>query len=226
MAIQISQDALDLLFRILLSCRCPVSDKEERAIFEKLLRARDGEKIDYRELLRIFLSDEPTVFHRLLDFCIWQGSIHTDFFIEREHILRHFASSYHWQFVVANDLPASYKNILHLPQWFIGHMLVPMQITGRGGTANGKYIYPGGEIIFKNLFFPPDIAVSSQYYAVHLASVCSPLSDPEVSLVRRLIEENPVFVKYREKCKEVDYCDFQLFGDYQSLCRKRYAQYN
>jgi hypothetical protein len=145
---------------MLLSCQCPLTDQEERALFDRLVALKPGDTIDYTELLSIFKPDENNAIRRLVHFSIWMAPAGCrEIVIERDHVLRHFASSYHWDHVVAPNLPVAYKKVMSIPKWFISHMLLPVALERAGnGELNGIYRFEGGEIRLKNLFMAPELA--------------------------------------------------------------------
>jgi hypothetical protein len=110
------QEALELTFRMLLSCQCPLTDEQERALFDRLVALKPGDTIDCTELLSNFRPNENTPVQRLVHFSVWMAPADSgEMVIECEHVLRHFASSYHWNHVVAPNLPAGYKKVLSIP---------------------------------------------------------------------------------------------------------------
>lgn len=160
MRVSIRQEALELTFRMLLSCQCPLTDSQEMALFDRLIALKPGDTIDSSELLSIFKPNENTPIRRLVHFSTWMALAGSkDLVIEREHVLRHFASSYHWDHVVAPNLPTVYKKVVSIPTWFISHMLFPVALERAGnGAIHGIYHFKDGEIRLHNLSFAPECA--------------------------------------------------------------------
>jgi hypothetical protein len=170
MQLKINKDALDLVFRTLLTCRRRLNKKEEDAIFRLLKGTRLDEQIDYGKVLAVFPIDTETVFHRLGDFAVWQAPAGVDSYaINREHVVRHFSSTYHWNHVVASGLDITYKEVRHVSSWFLGHMLLPVRITSvHGEKVSGSYDYEGGKVWLLNLFAPREYKpVRDEIWAVH-----------------------------------------------------------
>ncbi|MHB9004597.1 MAG: hypothetical protein ACYC6C_11145 [Coriobacteriia bacterium] len=228
MNIRIEREALDLTFRTLLSCKCPVTDKEEQELFELLSGMNDGEMLDYSRVLKVFKPNANTVFRRLGEFSAWMAPAEADeFVITRDHAIRHFASSFHWHQVVADGLTGAYKKVLFIPSWFMGHMLLPARITEvAGDTVTAVYEYDGGNIELTNLFAPnayePKVG---EMWGVHFAALLDRITPEEDRLVRMLTDTNPLLVEFRTDVDEIDYKNFERHGDYLGTCQSRYATY-
>ncbi len=228
MRISMRQEALELTFRMLLSCQCPLTDEQERALFDRLAALKPGDTIDCSELLSIFKPNENTPIQRLVHFSVWMAPAGSkEMVIEREHVLRHFASSYHWDHVVAPNLPAAYKKVVSIPTWFISHMLLPVALERTGnGELNGIYRFGDGEIRLKNLFIAPELAdLNAGIWGVHFASVITPLSSDEAALVQMLGDTNPLLAEFRREISTIDYLNFERYGDYRAICIERHAAY-
>lgn len=227
MNLSIDRDALELAFRVLLSCRCPVTPEQELALFRLLEAAGAAEPIGYDRVLGIFPAGALSPFHRLGQFAGWVLPAHAERVIQREHVLRHFASSYHWDHVVAAGLSSAYVNVVRVAPYLVGHQLLPVRLcTEDDGSVSGTYTFAGGEVALRHLFLPPgyepDAAAS---WAVHLAAVLSPLSPEEDALVRLMGDDTPGLVQLRPEVQTIDYADFQRFGDYRRLCEERHRAY-
>jgi hypothetical protein len=228
MRISIRQEAFDLTFRMLLSCQCPLTDEQERTLFDRLVALKPGDTINCTELLSIFNPNENTPIQRLVHFSVWMAPAGSrEIVIEREHVLRHFAASYHWDHVVGPNLPTSYRRVVSIPTWFISHMLLPVALERVGnGEVNGIYRFGDGEIRLKNLFIAPELAdVNAGAWGVHFASVITPLSSDEAALVQMLGDTNPLLAEFRREISTIDYSNFERFGDYRAICIERHACY-
>ena len=163
-----------------------------------------------------------------------------EFTITTDHVIRHFASSYHWNQVVADGMTGAYKKVLSVPRWFLGHMLLPVRITHvhtDGVTAVYEYVaceeapFPmTGEvhqaIELKQLFAPDVYQVKvGETWAVHFAALLDRITPEQAQLARMLTESNPMLVQFRDDVDVIDYKNFERHGDYSALCQKRYATY-
>ena len=78
-------EALELAFRIVLSCPCPVTHEQEARVFAYLRGVAPDEVVEYAPVLDIFdAADTP--FHGLADFTGWLGDAGAEATIEREHL--------------------------------------------------------------------------------------------------------------------------------------------
>jgi hypothetical protein len=228
MHIQIYRDALDLVFRTLLSCECPVTESEERNIFQLLTSSRRGDAIDYERVLKVFKPDQDTVFRRLHDFAIWSAPADSQvYIITRDHVIRHFSSTFHWNQVVAQGMSGAYKKVLHIPSWFLGHMLLPVRITRvEGEVMSAAYEYEGGRVILHNLFSSSvDRPKCDETWAAHFAGLLALLTPEECRVVHLMTEMNSLLVRFRHDVKEIDYTNYERHGNYLNLCKTRCAKY-
>jgi hypothetical protein len=228
MRIFMRQEALDLAFRMLLSCQCPITGEQERALFDRLVALNPGDTIDCSELLSTFKPNENTPIQRLVHFSTWMTPLGSkEMVVEREHVLRHFASSYHWDHVVAPNLPTAYKKVMSIPTWFVSHMLLPAALErADDGELHGIYRFGDGEIRLKNLFIAPELAnLDTGVWGVHFASVITPLSSDEAALVQMLGDANPMLAAFRREISVIDYLNFERYGDYGATCMERHATY-
>ena len=69
---KIRGEALELALRIVLSCPCPVTNDEERQVFDYLRGLTPDEVADYAPVLAIFEATD-TPFHGLADFTGWMA---------------------------------------------------------------------------------------------------------------------------------------------------------
>ena len=219
---KIRGEALELAFRVVLSCPCPVTAEQEVEVFDYLRGLEAGEVADYAPVLDAFDTTD-TPFHGLAAFTTWMAA-DEDPVIERGHVLRCNASSYHWELAAAT-LPGKSRSVSSISSYLLSHTILPVAVTA-GATATAQYRYEGGAAAFDNIFLPPEYDPSSAaLWAFHLGTVLSPLSDAEAALVSRLTEANDQLVLHRARVAHIDYADFELQGDYAAFCRRRHAPF-
>jgi hypothetical protein len=217
-------EALELAFRIVLSCPCDVTHEQELRVFAYLRGLAPDEVADYAPVLAAFDSSD-TPFHGLAAFTGWMTDDGAEATIEREHVLRCNASSYHWQHA-AGTLPAQSRRVSSISRWLLSHTVIPVSLSSEGTSAEAEYRYAGGSAVLDNVFLPPEFDPSgSALWAIHLGAVVSPLSVAEADLVSRLNEANPQLVLHRARVARIDYADFELQGDYREFCRRRHAPF-
>jgi hypothetical protein len=220
---KIRGEALELALRIVLSCPCPVTNAEERQVFDYLRGLTPDEVADYEPVLAIFAATD-TPFHGLADFTGWMAPVGAEAIIEREHVLRCNASSYHWQLAAAS-LPTHSRHVSSISRWLLSHTVIPVALARPAdGPARAEYRYEGGGATFEHIFLPPEFDPdASPVWALHLGAVVSPLSASEAALVSQLGEANPQLVLHRSRVAEIDYADFEFLGDYREFCRARHS---
>ena len=220
---KIRGEALELALRIVLSCPCPVTNDEERQVFEYLRGLTPDEVAGYAPVLAIFEATD-TPFHGLADFTGWMAEAGAEATIEREHVLRCNASSYHWQ-LAAQSLPSHSRHVSSVSCWLLSHTVIPVTLATAGdGAAQAEYRYEGGSATFDHVFLPPEFDPdASPVWALHLGAVLGPLSASEAALVSQLNEANPQLVLHRGRVTRIDYADFEFLGDYREFCRARHA---
>jgi hypothetical protein len=222
---RVRREALELAFRIVLSCPCDVTHEQERQVFAYLGGLAPGEAADYAPVLAAFDSSD-TPFHGLAAFTGWMAGDVAAATIEREHVLRCNASGYHWQLAAAT-LPAQSRHVSSISRFLLSHTVIPVSLTATpGAPAGAEYRYAGGSAALANLFLPPEFEPeAASLWAVHLGAIVSPLSAAEAELVSQLNEANPQLVLHRTRVTRIDYADFELQGDYREFCRRRHAPF-
>jgi len=221
---KIRGDALELAFRVVLSCPCPVTHEQEVQVFDLLRGLTADEVAEYAPVLDVFATTD-TPFHGLASFVGWMAE-GDDAVIERHHVLRCNASSYHWE-VAAETLPGKSRSVSSISSYLLSHTILPVALaTADDGTLRAHYRYDGGAAVFDNIFLPPEHDPrSAALWAFHLGTVLSPLDDAEARLVARLNEANDQLVLHRGRVTRIDYADFELQGDYADFCRRRHAPF-
>lgn len=165
------------------------------------------------------------MFDRLRDFCLYSKDSLDEILITKEDVYRHFCCTYHWK-VVEDALISSYKDIVNVPTWFVGHMLLPVKLEERGKETHAEYSFSNTKIRFLNIFRPPDIKLEKNgLYSIHFASVISKIDSAEFRMISQQLESVKRFVEFRNDIKKIDYSSFQRFGDYRKFCEKRYLKY-
>src|SRR5664280_760490 len=222
---KIRREALELAFRIVLSCPCDVTHEQEQRVFAYLRGLAPDEVADYAPVLAAFDSPD-TPFHGLGAFTGWMADDVAAATIEREHVLRCNASGYHWQLAAAT-LPAQSRRVSSVSCFLLSHTVIAASLTLRPeGPQGAEYRYPGGAAVFDNVFLPPEFDPgAAALWAIHLGAIVGPLSVAEAALVSRLNEANPQLVLHRARVSRIDYADFELQGDNREFCRRRHAPF-
>jgi hypothetical protein len=228
---RIRGDALELAFRLVLSCPCDVTHEQELRVFEYLQRSAPGDVVDCAPVLAAFEAD-GTPFHQLAEFTSWLAPADGEAIIEREHILRLHGSLYHWEHA-ASTLPNASRTVTSISRFLLAHLLLPARLTtGADGEPAAEYVYDGGSVRLEHLFLPPELAdptaghaSSDDVWLVHFAAVLGRLTPAEVRLLGVLQAANPQLLRHREQVASIDYADFELQGDNRAFCRRRHAPF-
>jgi hypothetical protein len=226
MILKIETEAAKSLLNVLLSCRCPIKEEAEEKIVHYYSSHKSEQCFDFQRIVEIASeSDDDTVFHRLRDFCLYSKDDLDEILITKEDVYRHFCSTFHWK-VIEDALVSSYKDIRSIPAWFVGHMLLPVRLREKNKMIYAEYAAAGLEIRLLNIFTPNDIKFESNgLYSMHFASVISTITPAQFRTINQQLESIKRFVGFRRDIREIDYSDFQRFGDYRKLCETRYSKY-
>ncbi len=227
MTLTINPKAYFILLKVLLSCRCPISDKTERKLIKYYKVNSKKRSINYDSVIKYADEEgDETVFHRLKDFCIWSNNdLHKGYEITVEDVLRHFSSTFHWN-VIANSLHSSYKKVIHIPSWFVSHLLLPVKIQINKSEHQILFLMKDHSLQLNNLFIPPNLSINrNKYYCVHFASVISDISLDQFEMLRQQVNEIPQFNLFYRDIEEIDYLNFQRYGNYSMFCKERYEAY-
>lgn len=223
--------ALELAFRVVLSCPCDVTHEQEMQVFEYLQATTASEVVDIGPVLSAFGSSSSP-FHRLADFTLWSAPVQGEPVIEREHVLRLNASSYHWE-RAASTLPNAVRGVSSLSGWMLAHMLLPVRLAvDAGGAPQAVYEYEGddrsgrGGLVLRHVFLPPEFDPSTaELWAVHIAAVVGALSADEVLVMAALLDANSQLAQHRACVERIDYLDFEFQGDNREFCRRRHMPF-
>jgi hypothetical protein len=227
MRFQIERTALKCLLNVLLSCRCPVSEKAEEDLINFFGTTTGQSVVDYEAVIKIANDKEgETVFDRLREFCTYSiENFSAAPVISVDDVLRHFCTAYHWH-VIEDFLPKSYKDLTDVPSWFTSHMLLPVELTVDDGTVAGIFSHSERSISLIGLFLPSDIQLKEgSLYCAHFASVITEVSRHQFELIRSHLEDISQFRNLSAQVFTIDFRHFQRFGDYSAFCRERYQKY-
>jgi len=227
MKISINTRAYKTLINVLLSCRCPISKETEKDLIDYYKSKVSSNILNYSDVIKIANGEKKeTVFHRLKEFCIYSiDDLGREYIISEEDVIRHFSSAFHWH-LLERGLIDSYKNVINIPSWFIGHMLMPVKLQKKSIPVKAQYQYGKRFIIFSNVFLSKDIIFNlDSYYCIHYASIISEISSKQFIMISKQLEEIDLFKTFRKDIREIDYLKFQRFGDYYKICQDRYGTY-
>lgn len=228
MNILITTKAFKILLNVLLSCRCPISNEVEEKIIEYYKTGYLSDTLDYNELLKIAeQEDKETVFHRLKEFCLYSvDDLSKKYIISENDVLRHFSTGFHWR-TIKDNLSSGYQKLTDIPSWFLSHMLMPIKLIGEGEIIFGKYERNNKEIYHRSIFIPKDLSLdfNDSYYCIHFGCVISEITQQQYDMIFRQLGEIEHFEDLMGRVREIDFKDFQSYGNYSEMCKKRYLKY-
>lgn len=223
MDITIETPGLQTLLHSMLSCRCPVDEPTERALFKVYFSVRDRDTVDFNEMVQIADENpEPTPVHFLRDFCVYLQDDPSNFTITHNDVLRYFSTTYH-----LNRMKALNPLLVREPAAYLfSHLLVPVRVSVVDGKAEAICKINDFSIRSKNIFmsseFPP---IVEAYYGLHMGAIVTTLSKAQARMIEghlTVFDEIPFLARH---VTHVDFCDFQHYGDYRADVAARYARH-
>ena len=222
MNIVIERKSIETLLFGILSCHCPVTEETERALFAEFRYSPPEEFISLTPFLKIAdRNPEKTPLHLFMDFCFCNQPDPQNFIMTHDDVVRYFSSKYHFNRILASIDPLT---ITHPPGHLVGHMLIPVKLENR--VKNAEAHFGGKTVRFKNLFLPPEINASPDtWLGLHLGMIITSMSDEQALMAQahlNLIQELADLAGWID---EVDYAQYQSFGDYRAYVKSRYARH-
>jgi hypothetical protein len=102
-------------------------------------------------------------------------------------------------------------------------MLLPVKLAKTNQTLS---ILTLEEKSTKNIFIPKEIEVQEKgLYSIHFASIISAIKPTDYKMINQQLDTITRFTDFRKEVREIDYADFQRFGDYSKFCGGRYQKY-
>jgi hypothetical protein len=227
MNITIETAALKTLLYGIISCQCPVTPKTEAALFDEFRKQRHKSRISLCPFLDIAdTNPSKTPLHLFLEFCSFSYDDPTSLSISHNDVLRYFSSSYHFDRIVASINPLQ---VYHTPSHIISHMILPVfrEVETYVGETVFFYRKNSISITFKNVFVPPEFdAIEEELYGVHFGMVLLPLTKNRAEIIERQIGLIYEFPDLLLEVGEVDFSNYQSFGNYQKRTEKRFTRIN
>ncbi len=223
MSISIERAGLQTLLHSVLSCRCPVNEAIEHALFEAYAALDNREVIDFNAIVQIADANPvATPVHFLRDFCVYLQDDPSRFTITHNDVLRYFSTTYH-----LNRMKNLNPLLVREPATYLfSHMLVPVTVSVEAGSAEAGCIFNDTVIRFKNIFVSAEFSlIDDLQYGLHMGTVVTTLSPQQVAMIAshlNLFDEIPFLAS---QVTLVDFSDFQHYGDYRADVAARYARH-
>ncbi len=220
MDIQIEKKGLETILNTILSCRCPVDENVEAAVFETYHKVKHQELIDYNEFLQVAGSDtKRTPLHLLADFCTYSKDDPSSFIITHNDAIRYSCTGYHFNHFKTNIDPLSVRDTL---AYLIGHMIVPARLKKDGPSISATYTHQSHTIQFYNIVIPPNLEIGTNTaYGIHLATAVTTLTESQENMVYAHLNNILGYHDLVKHVSEVDYTKFQSFGNYRAQVQER-----
>ena len=220
MHITIESKGLQTLLNMVLSCKCPVTEETEKALFHVYHQVKEQELIDFSELLRVAeINPQRTPLHLVADFCSWSRDRLSEFTITHNDIIRYSCTGQHFEHFLNAVNPLIVKDTA---SFMLGHMLVPAALQKDGGTLSAAYRTGERTVRFLNVLLPPEIPWQEDgVYGVHLGTVLTLLDRDQEGMVREHLANIEGFARLSDDVSVIDYADFQRYGDYRAQVQLR-----
>ena len=224
MKITIEKLALQTLLHAMLSCRCPVTEDTERALFQAYFDLNDDELVDFNPIFEVAdVNPEPTPVHLLRDFSVYLQDSPAEFTITHNDVLRYFSTTYHLNRMRNHLNPL----VVRYPAAFmVSHQLVPVLVDENGREPEAVFTFNNSEVRFHNIFVSPELELKAGvYYGLHLGTVITSLTEKQAEMMERhlnLFDEFPFLAK---NVTSVDFCDCEHYGDYRAEVASRYKRH-
>ena len=224
MTIMIETAAYRAILLGTLSCKCPVTQETEAAFFEEYFRISESQVVEFTKIKSIADSNPAnTPVHNLLEIASYGHDDPTDFTITIGDVLRALGSQFHFKNMVENLTKMIVPDV---PSLLVSHLLVPASLVAFEGNVRAVYASPSGEILFDNIFVPPDIEWNEDdVYAVHMGTVICALLPSQVENLHAHLGMVTDFEHLCSQCSSVDFKDFQFYGDYYHQVEERFQRY-
>ncbi len=226
MKIMIETKAIQTLLYGTLSCQCPVTPKTEEAWVGRW-REISGEEITPIEPFMRIADANPhkTPLHIFVDFCTFSKENPDDFTISQDDALRYFSSVYHFDRILDAFNPLS---VFDSPSHLVGHMLLPVKLEEKPSSEDLEcsFSLDGRSITFKHVVLPPDVRETSAegWYGFHFGSILTGINERQKQMVEAHLLRIEGFRSLLGKVREVDYRDYQSFGNYHDRVVRRYER--
>jgi hypothetical protein len=226
MSYQIDLSALRTILFATLSCRCPVTEQTERALFQEYfrLKKRGDSIVSFDSILEIAdRNPQRTPIHNLFHFCSYSKDEPSNFTIVPNDAIRYLCSKYHFDMVQGSLEMAEIPDKV---SYHVSHMLLPIRF-GRLENDTAA-VYSNGEhsIRFLDTFFPPELTPEeTSYYALHMGTVLCPLAQSQVRMIEAHLKLIREFSPMVPKVPAVSFRSYGPSGDHRTQVANRFSRH-
>ena len=221
MSILIEKEALATLLFGILSCQCPVTSETDQALFREFRAAPADKFLPLAPFMEIAdRNPEKTPLHLFVDFCSYHQPDPDNFAITHDDAIRYFSSRFHFDRILASVNPLT---VSHPPGHLVGHMLLPVRLED--GLDRVPARIGDHTVHVKNLFHPAEIRNGQgQWFGLHMGIVVTALSEEQALMARAHLGRIGELTELAARVDEIDYADYQTFGDHQAHVIDRYER--
>lgn len=224
MPIRMETDAFAAMLYGTLSCRCPVTEATEKALFTEFFTWPANGKMDFTPVQEIIdQNPQRTPIHNLLEIASYGQEDPDDFTIRIGDALRALGSKFHFNNLVNGMDP---KTVRDSPSFIVSHMLVPAHLSRKGDLIRAEFVFQAHQVTFEHIFFPPAISWDTKrFYAVHMGTVIRPLTNVQADNLLKHLNLIPDFTFFCKRVSSVDFTNFQYYGNYFEQVRRRFQRH-
>ncbi len=224
MPIRMETEAYAAMLYGMLSCRCPVTEATEKALFAEFFTWPAGGGMDFAPVREIIdHNPDRTPMHNLLEIASYGQEDPENFTICTGDALRALGSKFHFNKLINAVDPMTVKDP---PAFLVSHMLVPARLYRVEDQVRAVFEFQQRRITFEHVFLPPAIdREDRRFYAVHMGTVVRSLTDVQAQNLIKHLALIPEFAFFCAQVTTVDFTDFQYYGNYFDQVRSRFERH-
>jgi hypothetical protein len=223
---QIELSALRTILFATLSCRCPVTEETERALFQEYFRLkRQGDAIgSYDSILEIAdRNPQRTPLHNLFHFCSYSKDEPSSFTIVLNDAIRYLCSKYHFDMVQGS---LEMRETPDKTSYHVSHMLLPIRLVLEANNCAAVFANGDHSIRFLDIFFPPELTQGEQsFYALHMGTIICPLTQSQVRMIENHLKLIKEFSPMACTIPSVRFRSYGPSGDHRAQVANRFSRH-
>ncbi|MBN1222954.1 MAG: hypothetical protein JXB23_06870 [Candidatus Aminicenantes bacterium] len=226
MTYQIELTALRTILFATLSCRCPVSEETERALFQEYFRLKKqgAPVVSFDSILEIAdRNPQRTPLHNLFQFCSYSKDEPTAFRIVLNDAVRYLCSKHHFDMVQGS---LEMTGVTDRTSYHVCHMLLPVQFDPEADNRTAVFNCGDHAVRFLDVFFPPELAFEEKsFYAIHMGTILCPLTQSQIGTIQahlKLIREFDPMVR---RVSSVSFLSYGPSGNHSAQIADRFRRH-
>ncbi len=223
---QIDLSALRIILFATLSCRCPVTEETERALFQEYFRLKkQGDPlVSFDSILEIAdRNPQRTPIHNLFHFCSYSKDEPSSFTIVPNDAIRYLCSKYHFDAVQGSR---EMTEIQDKASYHVSHLLLPIRLDRESNSSVAVFINGDHSIRFLDIFFPPELTQEeTPDYAIHMGTVLCPLTRHQVCMIEAHLKLIKEFTPMASQVQVVSFRSYGPSGDHRTQVATRFNRH-